>query len=159
MTRTAVVLAAVALAAAAAGGCGDDGGALAWEGTPQVVQHREIPGDLLVTGRVRNGSGSELRLDADSARVIGSDGKVMRATVLFAAGYTHSLYPPRDAPRETPRQERERLGAAATIEPGGSAPLTAAWRRPRRGLRAVRIEFGDRSVPLPPPQAASAGSG
>ena len=45
----------------------------------------------------------------------------MRATIRFAAGVTHSLYPPRDAPLENPRKQQERLGDAATIEPGGTA--------------------------------------
>ena len=153
MSRAAVALAAAVLAAGAAGGCGDDddGGGLAWERPPDVVRHPEIPGDVLATGRVRNGSDDELRLDAEDARVIGSDGRPLDATVRFAAGYSHSLYPPGDAPRETPRQERERLGAAATIEPGDSAPLTAAWHRPGGGRRAVRIEVGGESLPLPAP--------
>jgi hypothetical protein len=146
-------VAVIAALAAGASGCGDDdedGGGLAWDGRPTVVQHVEIPGDVLATGRVRNGSGEELRLATEDARVIASDGRTLEATVRFAAGYSHSLYPPADAPKETPREERERLGAAATIEPGGSAPLTAAWHRPRGGVRAVRIEIGDESLPLPP---------
>ncbi|HEX8054268.1 MAG TPA: hypothetical protein VF517_14865 [Thermoleophilaceae bacterium] len=149
MRRLAPALAAVALVVLPLVGCGDDeGAALGWAVEPRVVQHPEIPGDLLVTGAVRNETDDELRLDSEDARVIGSDGRALRATVRFAAGYSHSLYPPRDAPRETPRQERERLGAAATIPPGGTAPLTAAWHRPRGGVRAVRIEIGDESVPL-----------
>ena len=160
MRRAAAVIAAVALIAVP--GCGDDeegGGGLAWDGTPTSVRHPEIPGDVLVTGRVRNDGDEKVRLDADRARVIASDGKALRATVRLAAGYSHSLYPPRDAPREKPLAERERLGAEATLAPGESAPLTAAWHRPRGGVRAVRIEIGGRSVPVPPPQAASAGSG
>jgi hypothetical protein len=145
MRWLAPALAAVALVV----GCGDDdGAALGWAVEPRVVAHPEIPGDLIVTGAVRNETDEELRLDSEDARVVGSDGRALRATVRFAAGYSHSLYPPRDAPRETPREERERLGAAATIPPGGSAPLTAAWHRPRGGVRAVRIEIGDESVPL-----------
>jgi hypothetical protein len=152
MRRVAAALAAAALTAGAAGGCGDDDGqGLTWDRSPQVVRHPEIPRDVLATGRVRNDSDGDMSLDSEDARVIGSDGRVIDATVRFAAGYSHSLYPPGDAPRETPRQERERLGAAATIEPGGTAPLTAAWHRPRGGGRAVRIEVGGESLPLPAP--------
>lgn len=145
-------LAAALLAAALLAGCGDsddDGQALAWDGSPRVVRHPELPGDVLATGRVRNGSDDELRLDTGDVRVLDSAGRPLRASVTFAAGYSHSLYPPRDAPKENPRAEAERLGRAATIEPGDPVPLTAAWNRPRTG-RAVRIEVGDESLDLPP---------
>ena len=121
---------------------------MAWEGQPKVATHPEIPGDVLVTARVRNQSEAALALDSGDVRVIDADGKPIRAAATFAAGYSHSLYPPRDAPQETPRQELERLGGAATIEPGKAVPLTVAWHRPRKG-RAVRIELGEDELPLP----------
>ena len=152
MRRGAAAALAAVMLLAGCGGDDDDGGAAAvrWEERPRVVRHPEIPGDVLVTGRVRNDSGSEVRLDAAAVRVLDGAGRPLRASVTFAAGYSHSLYPPRDAPRETPRQERERLGAAATIAPGDAVPLTAAWHRPRAG-RAVRIEVGEESLELPAP--------
>lgn len=149
MRRGAAAALIAAASLAACGGSGDDSGpAVAWEGRPQVVRHPEIPGDVLVTARVRNESDSELRLDAADVRVVGSDGRPIRAAATFAAGYSHSLYPPRDAPRETPRAESERLGRAATVAPGEAVPLTVAWHRPRAG-RAVRIELGGEELPLP----------
>jgi hypothetical protein len=149
--RWVAAAAVAALVAAASPGCGDDdGAALAWDVTPQVVRHPEIPNDVLATGRIRNDSDDELRLDTEDARVIDANGRPLEATVRFAAGYTHALYPPGDAPRETPRKQRERLGDAATIRPGATAPLTAAWHR-RRDARAVRIEIGDESLALPAP--------
>jgi hypothetical protein len=151
--RAAAGITALTLAIGTPLGCGEkDEGTLGWEAPPTVVRHPEIPNDVLATGRVRNDGEGELRLDADRARVIGSDGRAIRATVRLAAGYSHSLYPPRDAPREEPLKERERLGAEATLGAGESAPLTAAWHRPRGGVRAVRIEIGGRSVPLPAPR-------
>jgi hypothetical protein len=129
-------------------GGGDAGPKLAWDGRPQVVRHPEIPGDVLVTARVRNESDAELRLDASDVRVVDSSGRPIRAAATFAAGYSHSLYPPRDAPRETPRAESERLGRAATVAPGEAVPLTVAWHRPRDG-RAVRIEVGGEELALP----------
>ena len=113
-----------------------------------MVRHPELPGDVLVTARVRNESGEELRLDAADVRVVGSDGRPIRAAATFAAGYSHSLYPPRDAPRETPRAEAERLGRAATVAPGDAVPLTVAWHRPR-GAQAARIELGGEELALP----------
>lgn len=143
--------AAALLAAALLAGCGggdEDGPAVAWEGQPRVVRHPEIPGDVLVTARVRNESDAELRLDASDIRVVDSSGRPIRAAATFAAGYSHSLYPPRDAPRETPRAESERLGQAATVAPGEAVPLTVAWHRPRGG-QAARIEVGGEELALP----------
>jgi hypothetical protein len=79
--------------------------------------------------------------------VLDASGRQVRATVRFAAGVTHSLYPPRDAPHENPRQQQERLGDAATIAPGESAPLTIAWHV--RDGTPVRVDFGRASLPLP----------
>jgi hypothetical protein len=148
--RTVVTVGAVALVTAA--GCGQAGAdreprAVAWEGIPLVAQHPELPGDRIATGKVRNDSDEELRLEAADAKVVDAGGRPLRATVIFAAGVTHSLYPPRDAPRETPRKQQERLGFAATIAPGGSAPVTVAWHA-ADGV-AARVELGPGSLELP----------
>jgi hypothetical protein len=151
-----VTRAAAALAAGAAllVGCGGDDGdtpRAAWEGQPVVAVHPELPGDRLLTARVRNESGSDLVLDAARARLTDAGGRRLRATVRFAAGYSHSLYPPRDAPSETPRQESERLGAVATIPPDGTAPVTVAWHA-RAGSAPRLLDLGPvtLSVPAPP---------
>ena len=147
----AAALAALALAAAGVSGCGDDAQsaapAVSWDGPPAVARHPELPGDRIATGRMRNDSGEELRLDVASARLLDASGHRIRASVRFAAGVTHSLYPPRDAPHETPRQMQERLGDAATIEPGRSAPLTIAWHA--RDGTPVRVDFGRVSLAVP----------
>ena len=141
--------AAAALATLALAGCGggEEGPAVAWEDEPRVARHPELPGDVLATARLRNDSGDELRLDAADVRVVDASGRSLRASVTFAAGYSHSLYPPRDAPGETPRRESERLGRAVALEPGAAAPLTLAWHA--RDGRAARVEVGDESLPLP----------
>ena len=154
MTRRAAgrrALAALALLAAAApAGCGDDSGApLAWDGQPLVIRQPELPHDTIVTGRVRNGSGEELRLDSARVRIVDARGRAVRSTATFAAGVTHSLYPPRDAPRENPRAERERLGVAATVPAGGSVPFTVAWRTRRGAPAPVRVELGPAALELP----------
>jgi hypothetical protein len=139
-----------ALALAVAGGCGDDTGdgvAVGWDGAPIVAQHPELPGDRIATGRMRNDSDGELRLSVAGARVLDADGRQVRATVRFAAGATHSLYPPLEAPHENPRKQQERLGDAATIPPGESAPLTIAWHV--ADGTPVRVDFGRASLPLP----------
>ena len=146
MTRAAVALAAGAALLAGCGG-GDEPRA-AWEGQPVVAVHPDLPGDRLLTAHVRNESGSDLLLDAADARLLDARGRPLKATVRFAAGYSHSLYPPRDAPSETPRQESERLGAAATILPHQIAPVTVAWEA-RRGAEARLLDLGPVSLSVP----------
>jgi hypothetical protein len=149
--RTAVA-SLTALALAAVAGCGNNAGApkAAWDGAPAVAPHPEIPTDRIATGRIRNDGGDELRLSVNQARALDVHGMPVRATIRFAAGVTHSLYPPRDAPRENPREQQERLGDAATIEPGESAPLTIAWHAGTADRVPVRVDLGPVDVPLPP---------
>lgn len=142
--------AAVAVAIAVAlGGCGgdDQGSGLSWDGEPRVARHPELPGDMLVTARLRNESDRELRLEAADVRVLDPSGRSLRASSAFAAGYSHSLYPPRDAPAESPDAEEERLGRAVAIRPGAVVPVTLAWHASEG--KAARVEFGDESLPLP----------
>ena len=149
---TVASLAALALAATA-GACGngaDDGPKASWDGAPAVAPHPEIPTDHLATGRIRNDGAGELRLSVTEARALDVHGTPVRATIRFAAGVTHSLYPPRDAPHENPRRQQERLGDAATIEPGKSAPLTIAWHAGTADRVPVRVDLGPVEVPLPP---------
>ena len=147
MTRAAPALAVAAALLAGCGGGGDVPSA-AWEGQPVVAVHPEIPGDRVLTAQVRNESGSDLLLDGSDARLLDARGHPLRATVRFSAGYSHSLYPPRDAPKETPRQELERLGAAATIPPHGTAPVTVAWET-RRGAEARLLDLGPVTLSVP----------
>jgi len=149
---TVASLAALALAATA-GACGngaDDGPKASWDGAPAVAPHPEIPTDHIATGRIRNDGAGELRLSVTEARALDVQGTPVRATIRFAAGVTHSLYPPRDAPHENPRRQQERLGDAATIEPGKSAPLTIAWHAGTADRVPVRVDLGPVEVPLPP---------
>jgi hypothetical protein len=146
-------LAAAALASAAllAGCGGDDGPELAWSGQPDVLRHPEIARDVLATGQLRNRSDHARRIASSEVRVLDSAGHRVKAAVIFAVGYSHSLYAPGIyQPKETPLRERERLGQVVIIPPGGKVPLTIAWHRPRGG-RVVRIEIGGESLPVPPP--------
>ena len=148
-----MAVAGVALALAAVAGCGDGGDDAArasWDGRPIVAPHPELPRDRIATGRVRNDGGEELRLSVAQARVLDADGRPVEATVRFAAGTTHALYPPREAPKENPREQQERLGDAATIAPGESSPLTIAWHAADAGRAPVRVDLGPVDVPLPP---------
>jgi hypothetical protein len=148
---TAASLAALALVAVAAG-CGNaskEDDRVAWQTPPAVGPHPELPSDRIVTGRIRNDGHRELRLQVDQAQVLDARGQPVRATVRFAAGATHALYSPADGPMENPRAQQERLGDAATIEPGQSAPLTVAWDAAAPGRAPVRVDLGPVTVPLP----------
>ena len=148
---TAASLAALALAAVT--GCGKNGEdtpKAAWDGAPAVAPHPEIPTDRIATGRIKNEGPAELRLSVTQAEALDAHGTPVRATIRFAAGVTHSLYPPRDAPLENPRKQQERLGDAATIEPGGTAPLTIAWHAGTADRVPVKVDLGPVEVPLPP---------
>jgi hypothetical protein len=147
--RTAAALAAAALLIAGCGGDGDTEPRVAWAGDPQVAAHPDLPDDRLLTARIRNDGDGDLRLDSEDARLLDDRGEEVRATVRFSAGYSHSLYPPRDAPAETPRQESERLGAAATIPANGTAPLTVAWHAPRGSRPPASLDLGPVSLRLP----------
>jgi hypothetical protein len=147
--RLAAGLAAVALLLAACGGGGDQEPRVAWAGDPQVAAHPDLPDDRLMTARIRNDGSAELRLDSEDARLLDADGREVRSTVRFSAGYSHSLYPPRDAPAESPREERERLGAAATIPVDGTAPLTVAWHAPRGAAEPRTLDLGPVALSLP----------
>ena len=149
MRRVAAFVVALALLTAGCGGDRDGGPRVAWAGEPQVAVHPDLPDDRLLTARIRNGGDGELRLDSEDARLLDESGGEVRATVRFSAGYSHSLYPPRDAPAETPRHERERLGAAATIPADGTAPLTVAWHQPSGSPRPVTLDFGPVSLRVP----------
>ena len=153
MRRTAVAsLAALALAAVA-GGCGGgdeaNSATASWVGAPAVAPHPEIPTDRIATGRIRNDGNTELKLFVTQARVVDAKGTPVRASVRFAAGVTHSLYPPRDGPKENPLQQQERLGDAALIAPGQTAPLTIAWHAGAAGRKPVKVDLGPVAVPVP----------
>ena len=142
-------LVAAALLTAGCGGEEESGPHVAWAGDARVAVHPDLPGDRLLTAQIRTDGQSQLRLDSDDARLLDERGEEVPATVRFSAGYSHSLYPPRDAPAETPRQERERLGAAATIPADGTAPLTVAWHAPRGAPAPTTLDLGAVSLSLP----------
>jgi hypothetical protein len=141
------------VAAAAVGGCGHSGAGgapkLAWDGKPIVVRQPEAPADVIVAGRLSNRGSREFRISAADVKLLDDRGSPVRSTVVFAAGATHPLYPPGESPKERPRKEQERLGKAATIEPGKSVPLTVAWRQPKGTRRPVRVQLGAAAISLP----------
>ena len=145
--------AALALAVVAIAGCGggDDeareGEGLVWQGQPQSVRQETLPDDRILSGHVSNKGAEPVELEAAAIRVIDGDGRALPGNAVFLQTYLHRLDPP-TRERQMSEEERRRTGLAARIEPDGSVPLTVAWRE-RGGRRAVRVDYGEGSLPVP----------
>ncbi len=142
---------AVALVAVLSSGSadGDRDTGVRWADRPLVVPAPGLPRDGIVTGRVRNDSLERLELDAEDLVVVDDRGRRFRTAGRFMAGFAHGLWPPGREVAPGSEGERERLGEIATLEPGETAPLTAAWTRPRGAGRPVRIELGGAELRIP----------
>ncbi len=148
--------AAVAVALLSAGcGSGHDRSAsrpaLRWTGTPQVFTTKALPRDRVVVGAVRNTSGRTLKLDAAALVVLDADGRRLRSTGQFAAGYAHGLYGAFQQPDPLPPGELERLGRIVTIPAGGTAPLAVSWTVAdgHDAGRRSSVDYGSGRLPLP----------
>ncbi len=148
------LLAAAIVAAALPLACGDgdglEGGDLAWVRDPKVFREPDLPRDRVLVGVVRNDSLRRLKVVAADVRAVDEDGRALRGNATFIKGYIHALYPPtRPPPGGLPESELERLGKEVRLDPGGTAPLSIAWRVPRGAERPVRIDYGAGFLPIP----------
>jgi hypothetical protein len=150
-----IAVAAVALAALAPIACGgdDDGGGtgdLVWVGKPEVVRQETLPRDRVLVGFVRNDSLRRITIEAKDVHAVDEDGKALPGQATFIRAYIHPLYPPTRPPAGgLPESERVRLGQLARLEPGKRTHLTVAWRLEPGDKRAVRVEYGFGSLPIP----------
>ncbi len=154
MRPVAPLLAAAIVAAALTSACGggDDleGGDLAWVRDPKVFREPDLPRDRVLVGTVRNDSLRRMKVVAADVRAVDADGKALRGNATFVKGYIHALYPPtRPPPGGLPESELERLGKEVRLDPGGTAPLSIAWRVPRGAEGPVRIDYGAGFLPIP----------
>jgi hypothetical protein len=147
---TAAALAATAAGLTAGCGGGDDVGGLVWTQAPRVFHAEGLPRDRVLTGIVRNDSLRMIAVEAKDVRVMDAGGDELRSNATFVRGYLHGLYPPmRPPPGGLPEAERERIGRLAKLRPGGVTHVSVAWRMPRPGTRAARIEWGAGSLAIP----------
>ena len=154
-------LAAIVLLLAGVGGLlhlGDrDGGStqaatdtarLEWKQKPSLILVPELPQDRILTGQLRNASLRAVDLDSERVQILDAKGRSLRATALFAQGFSHGLYPWSMNVKGS-KFERRRVGKIATIKPGQAVPLTLSWRVPSGGSEPVRVRFDGGSLDLP----------
>ena len=146
----AAVLAAAALLPACGGGDDLEGGDLTWVRDPKVFREPDLPRDRVLVGTVRNDSLRRIKVVAGDVRAVDADGRALRGNATFVKGYIHALYPPtRPPPGGLPESELQRLGKEVRLDPGGTAPLSIAWRVPSGSKPPVRIDYGAGSLPIP----------
>jgi hypothetical protein len=157
MTRRRGALAA-ALAALAAAGCGgadgarrvkagDGTGPLRWAQPPRLLVPATLPGDRILTGRLRNDSVRRVRVDLRDVRVLARDGASVSAQPVFLQTFGRSLWSPARGPEQEPDSERLRTGRLAFLRPGEEVPLTVAWHA--AAGRPAAIDYGTGRLPVP----------
>lgn len=154
-SRPAAAFIALAGLAVVAAGCGDqeaasDGASLRWVGAARIFTPDELPDDRVMSGRLKNVSAAELRLDADEARLVDGEGANVTAAVVFSASVGHGLYSPRARQVEPdPESLRRRLGELAVLAPGETTPVTLAWRLADDQAFPTRLEVGSVEIDMP----------
>lgn len=149
----AAVAAATALLVAACGGSdsGEEVAPLAWTAPPQVFRTKALPNDRVAVGSVRNTSDKPVLLDASALKVVDADGKALRSSGQYAAGFAHGLYGAFQKPDPIPPGELKRLGLLITIPPGKTAPVAVSWSLPRGDdtQRPAEVDYGKGRLVLP----------
>jgi hypothetical protein len=149
--RLALALAGAVLLA----GCGGSGGSLAgqgsgplkWTAQPLLFTPDTLPGDRILTGRLRNASLRRVRVNLPDVRVLASDGRRVAASAVFLDTFGKSLWSPGRGPAQYPESELLRTGRIAFLRPGQEVPLTVAWHA-RDGTPAV-VDYGAGSLKVP----------
>jgi hypothetical protein len=151
--RRLVALAALAVVAVAAfvalsslGGA-DRVGPLAWSGHSEVFTHPTLPGDRVLTAKLRNDGLHPLRVDIGDVRLLDSDGRVVASTPVFLETFGKSLWAAGRGPQQVPDTELQRTGRIALLKPGQEVPLTIAWHAADGD--PARVDYGRGSLGLP----------
>ena len=148
MSRRSRLAAALATAALVAGGCGgDERGALSWEQTPQVLDPPTAENDHVLRGVVRNDGDEAIEIDARDVALRADGGGRVAGTAVFLTGYVRPGESQNRGRVELSRQEKLRLGKAARIGPGETAPLVISWRA--RDGDPARVAYPGGSLAVP----------
>jgi hypothetical protein len=140
------MLAGLILAVAAFGG-GDRTGPLRWSGDADVFTHPTLPGDRVLTARLRNDGVQAIRVDLADVRLIDSDGGTVASTPVFLQAFGKSLWAAGRGPEQVPDSELQRTGRIALLAPGEEVPLTVAWHT--KDGDPEQVDYGQGSLSLP----------
>jgi hypothetical protein len=142
------------LAAALLAGCGGSGGGadekegpLSWAATPLLFTPETLPGDRILTGRLRNVSDEPVRVDLPKVRMLAADGAPVAAAPVFLQTFGKTLWSPGRGPTQMPESELKRTGRIAYLKPGEEVPFTVAWHA-ADGTPAV-VDYGAGSLKVP----------
>jgi hypothetical protein len=150
--RALAVLALAALGAAiftALSGLGgtDRTGPLAWSGHAEVFTHPTLPGDRVLTARLRNDGLHPIRIDIGDVRLLEGSGREVASTPVFLQAFGKSLWAAGRGPQQEPDTELLRTGRIALLKPGQEVPLTIAWHD--ADGEPVRVDYKRGSLGLP----------
>jgi hypothetical protein len=152
--RRRLVAAAVAAALATAVfvalsglGGGERVGPLDWSGDAEVFTHPTLPGDRVLTAKLRNDGLHPLRVDIGDVRLLDADGREVASSPVFLQAFGKSLWAAGRGPVQEPDTELQRTGRIALLKPGQEVPLTIAWHDADGD--PVRVDYGRGSLSLP----------
>jgi hypothetical protein len=127
---------------------GEDGsGPLGWSGEADVFTHPTLPGDRVLTAKLRNDGLHPLRVDIGDVRLLDGDGRPVEATPVFLEAFGKSLWAAGRGPTQVPDTELQRTGRIAVLRPGAEVPLTIAWHD--RDGDPERVDYGRGWLALP----------
>jgi hypothetical protein len=142
---TGSVLVALALTLSAFGG--DDRGPLKWTGDADVFTHPTLPGDRVLTAKLRNAGQQAIRLDLADLKLVDGDGETVASMPVFLQAFGRSLWAAGRGPAQVPDTELQRTGRIAVLRPGEEVPLTIAWHT--KDGDPVRVDYGRGWLSLP----------
>ena len=146
----ALVAAAVGIAAffvLASVGSGERSGPLAWSGDGEVFTHPTLPGDRVLTAKLRNDGLHPLRVDIGDVRLVDAAGREVASAPVFLQTFGKSLWAGGRGPEQVPDTELLRTGRIAVLRPGEEVPLTVAWHA--EDGDPVRVDWGRGWLSLP----------
>ena len=143
----AAALAAAAFVALSAVGGEDRAGPLDWSGDAEVFTHPTLPGDRVLTARLRNDGLHPLRIDIGDVRLVTADGREVASTPVFLQAFGKTLWAAGRGPQQEPDTELLRTGRIALLKPGQEVPLTVAWHD--ADGKPARVDYGRGSLALP----------
>jgi hypothetical protein len=143
----AAVAAALAFAVFVAVPGGERVGPLDWSGDAEVFTHPTLPGDRVLTAKLRNDGIHPLRVDIADVRLLDAGGREVASSPVFLQAFGKSLWSAGRGPVQEPDSELQRTGRIALLEPGEEVPLTVAWHA--RDGEPVRVDYGKGSLSLP----------